>query len=90
MRISKKFSKFWQYFNKGQTSAAIAKERLQIIIAHERAVKNQPDYLPLLQKDLIAVIAKYVPIDTKDIKIDIDKQHGCSVLELNIFLPETV
>ena len=88
MSFHKGISKILHYFQRSSHSAAVAKERLQIIIAHERTEQSKPDYLPMLQKDLIEVIAKYVPIDVNDVKIDLDRQSGCSILELNIMLPD--
>ena len=79
----------FNYFKKNQTqkkdTAIIAKERLQIIVAHQRGKKT--DYLPLLQKELLAVISKYVNIDESQINFEVEKQEECSVLELNITLP---
>lgn len=68
-----------------RTSANVAKERLQIIVAHQRG-KND-DFLPLLQKELIQVISKYVKIDQDQVKVELDKNGDTSVLELNIVLP---
>jgi cell division topological specificity factor len=68
-----------------KTSASVAKERLQIIVAHQRG-KND-DFLPLLQKELIQVISKYVKIDQDQVKVELDKNGDTSVLELNIVLP---
>ncbi len=73
---------------KSQTSASIAKERLQIIVAHERGHRAQPDYLPQLQKDLLEVIRKYVPIDQEQVQVELENQGNCSILELNITLPD--
>ena len=71
-------------------SASVAKERLQIILARERAGRDsvQPDYLPALQRDLVAVISKYVRIDPHDIKVHLEKQDNLEVLEVKIELPE--
>jgi cell division topological specificity factor len=71
-------------------TAAVAKERLQIILAHERSGRNsaQPDYLPALQRDLVAVIGKYIKIDPNDIKVQLDRQDNLEVLEVKIELPE--
>jgi len=69
------------------SSASVAKERLQILVAHERNQRSAPDYLPALQKDLMAVIAKYVQIDEQDIQVSLDNHDQLSVLELNITLP---
>ncbi|TWI55653.1 cell division topological specificity factor MinE [Pseudomonas duriflava] len=73
---------------KKQNSASIAKERLQIIVAHERGLHSQPDYLPQLQKDLLEVIRKYVPIEQDQIQVELENQGNCSILELNITLPD--
>lgn len=73
---------------KQNSSASIAKERLQIIVAHERGQRSQPDYLPNLQKDLLEVIRKYIPIDQDQIQVELANQGNCSVLELNITLPD--
>ncbi|CAH0992484.1 Cell division topological specificity factor [Sinobacterium norvegicum] len=68
-------------------SATIAKERLQIIVAHERSRRHQPSYLPQLQQELLAVIRKYAEVDQQDIDVKVDQSDGCSVLELNVTLP---
>lgn len=73
---------------KAPSSASIAKERLQIIVAHERGNRSQPDYLPQLQKDLLEVIRKYVPIEQEQVQVELASQGSCSILELNITLPE--
>lgn len=82
--------RFIDYFrSKRKSTASVAKERLQIIVAHERIQKGQPDYLPALQRDLVAVISKYVPIDDDMISVSLDQNDECAILELNITLPET-
>ena len=74
--------------NKPKT-AALAKERLQLIIAHERnGLSGKKDFLPEMQKELIAVISKYVSINPDDIKVSLEKQGNYEVLEVNIVLPE--
>lgn len=74
-------------FGKKETTASIARNRLQIIIAQERVIAQAPDYLPMLQKELLDVLAKYVHISLDDIKINNDQKNGIDVLELNITLP---
>ncbi|SFZ79266.1 cell division topological specificity factor MinE [Chitinimonas taiwanensis] len=70
-------------------SASVARERLQIILAHERAgSRGGPDYLPDLQRELIAVISKYVAVGQDDIKVSLERQDDYDVLEVNIVLPE--
>ncbi len=74
--------------SKKQSSASVAKERLQIIVAHERGQRTTPDYLPALQKELVEVIRKYVNIGSDDVQVALENQGSCSILELNITLPE--
>ena len=72
-------------------SASVAKERLQIILARERigGSSAQPDYLPALQRELMAVVSKYVSINPDDIKVQLERQDNLEVLEVKIALPET-
>ena len=71
-------------------SAQVAKERLQIIVSHERASNNASrDFLPLLQQEIIDVIAKYFTgIDKNSVHVELQRTGSCSVLELNVALPE--
>ena len=71
-------------------TANVAKERLQLILAHERSGRNtaEPDYLQDLQRDLIAVISKYIKIDIKDIKVNLDRHDNLEVLEVKIELSD--
>ena len=68
----------------------MAKERLQIILAHERSGRSaaSPDYLPDLQRELVAVISKYVSINADDIKVHLERQDNLEVLEVKIELPD--
>tara|TARA_B100001179_G_C18437374_1_gene337299 strand:- start:37 stop:285 length:249 start_codon:yes stop_codon:yes gene_type:complete len=80
---------FLDYFRtKKPHTASIAKERLQIIVAHERGKREQPDYLPQLQQEILAVIRKYVQISDDMVQVELDRNDDCSVLELNVTLPE--
>lgn len=69
-------------------SAPLAKERLQILVAHERKYRNQPSYLPQLQKELLEVIRKYVNVDQDAISINFEQDENQETLELNIVLPD--
>ncbi|GAA4899124.1 cell division topological specificity factor MinE [Ferrimonas pelagia] len=78
------------YFKKDTPSASAqtAKERLQIIVAHERAHRSGPSYLPQLEQDLLAVIGKYVDIEPDQIQIQLDhNDEQLAVLEVNVTLP---
>ena len=71
-----------------KNTAATAKDRLQIIIAQERVQSQAPDYLPMLKKELMEVLAKYVNISPDNIRISQEQHDGLEMLELNITLPE--
>jgi cell division topological specificity factor len=80
---------FFDYFKSSKkNTASIAKERLQIIVAHERGKREQPDYLPQLQQEILEVIRKYVAVDQDQVQVQLDKNDDCSILELNVTLPE--
>lgn len=81
---------FLDYFRSSKPkSASVAKERLQIVIAHERAQRAAPDYLPMMQRDILEVIRKYVQIDDDQLSLQVDKDGDYEVLELNITLAES-
>ena len=72
-------------------TASVAKERLQIILAHERSGRRRgPDYLAALQRELVAVISKYVSIKPEEIKVHLQKKENLEVLEVKIELPDAV
>ena len=72
-------------------TASVAKERLQIILAHEHSGRaGAPDYLPALKQEIMAVISKYVDVDQDKINVHLDRKDDFEVLELNIVLPEAV
>ena len=71
-----------------KNTAETAKNRLQIIIAQERNHRGGPDYLPLLQRELLEVIKKYVNIDVDAVKVDLVKDGQHDVLDISVALPE--
>ena len=81
---------FLDYFRRSPKSASMAKHRLSVIVARERTGTRAsgPDYLPKLQQELLAVLAKYEPIDLEHVSVNLDREGDCDVLELNITLPE--
>jgi cell division topological specificity factor len=77
------------FFRKRPKPAAIAKDRLSVIVARERVgTRGGPDYLPQLQQELLAVLAKYENIDLSNVSVKVDKNGDYDVLELNIVLPD--
>ncbi|PVZ64968.1 cell division topological specificity factor MinE [Pelagibaculum spongiae] len=82
---------FMDYFRSSspKKTASVAKERLQIIVAHQRNTRAQrPDFIPQLEKEIIEVIRKYVAVDDEMVKIEVDKTGNYSVLEVNVTLPD--
>lgn len=70
-------------------SAKMAKERLQVVVAHRRSGRgDQPAYFPQLQQDLLAVLRKYVEVGEDAVQMEIEREGDLEVLELNITLPE--
>ncbi len=68
-------------------SAAVARERLQIVLAHERAGRDGPDFLPRLQRDLLAVVSKYIPVEDDLLQVKLSRAGMASVLEINVEIP---
>jgi len=80
---------FFDYFRRAPKTAALAKDRLSIIVARERAgTRGGADYLPQLQQELLAVIARYEKIDISGVTVNLDRSGATEVLELNIVLPD--
>ena len=81
------------YFKSSSTnkdSAKEAKERLLILVSHERGTsqREKPDYLDELQQELLAVVQKYIEVDPEDITVEFDQDDEREVLEVNIVLPD--
>ncbi|MGE5155190.1 MAG: cell division topological specificity factor MinE [Bdellovibrio bacteriovorus] len=70
-------------------TANVAKERLQILVAHDRAERHRPPYLQKLKREILEVIGKYVEIDPEAVSVNYEQGDSHEVLELNIVLPET-
>jgi cell division topological specificity factor len=74
-----------------KATASLARERLQVIVAHQRAGRaNGLDFLPRMQQELLEVIRKYVVVGDDAIRMNVERDGGLEVLELNITLPEAV
>lgn len=76
------------FFRRAPRTASVAKERLRIIVAQERSTRGGPDYLPLLRRELLEVIRKYVNVDPDAIQINLEREDGQEILELSVALPE--
>ncbi len=82
--------KFLDYFRSTgkQNSAARAKERLQVIIAHGRMERSGPDYFPRLRQELLEVIKKYTKVSDEDVTVTIEKEGNYEILEMNVTIPQ--
>ena len=69
-------------------SASVAKERLRIIVVQERAQRDAPDYLPMLRRELLEVLKKYVNVDPDAIQVKVSQEGGHELLELSVALPD--
>lgn len=77
------------FLGQRKKTASVAKERLQIILAHERSdARGGRDYLPAMQREIIEVISKYVKVDPDDIVVHLERRKNLEVLEVKIELPE--
>ena len=71
-----------------KNTAETAKNRLQIIIAQERSSRGAPDYLPLLRRELLEVIKKYVNVDAEAVNVKLIKEGEHDVLDISVSLQE--
>ena len=76
------------FLHKKKNTAEKAKNRLQIIIAQERSSRGGPDYLPLMQRELLEVIKKYVNIDADAVKVNLVRDGANDVLDISVALPD--
>ena len=72
------------FFQTRPTSASIAKERLKIVLSHERASREAPDFLPVLQQELLDVVGRYVEIRGDMIRVNLGRSGDTSLLEINV------
>jgi cell division topological specificity factor len=70
-----------------KTTAPIARDRLQVMLAHERSVIGKSDLLATLQEEILAVIAKHVTVDRDAVQIKLDRGASVSTLEIDVEVP---
>jgi cell division topological specificity factor len=78
---------FLNFFMRNR-SAPVARDRLQVLLAHERALSGRPDLVALLQQEILAVIAKHIPIDRDKVVVKLDRGSQVSTLEIDIEMPD--
>ncbi len=78
------------FFSRNRSSAPVARDRLQLLLAHERVLSGRPDLAAVLQKEILAVIAKHIPIDQDKVIVKLDRGSKISTLEIDIEMPDEV
>ena len=68
-------------------SAPVARERLQILLAHERGSRGQPDLLELLRSEILSVVSRHVVLDPEKVIVRMDRGDAVSMLEVDIEVP---
>ncbi len=79
--------KLLRFFGGRDTSAPVARERLQILLAHERGLLGQPDLLVTLREEILAVVSKHVTLDPEKVIVRLDRGKTVSTLEVDIEVP---
>jgi cell division topological specificity factor len=78
---------FLNFFNRNRGSAPAARDRLQVLLAHER-IAGGTDLAAVLHKEILAVIAKHIPIDQDKVVVKLDRGTQVSTLEIDIEMPQ--
>jgi cell division topological specificity factor len=73
---------------RSKNTAVVAKDRLRILIEQERGMRGAPDYLPMLQRELLEVIKKYINVDIEAVKVELHKDGDHDLLDISVTLPE--
>jgi cell division topological specificity factor len=77
----------WLFGSSRAATAPVARERLQILLAHERGLRGQPDLLELLRSEILAVTSRHVTIDPEKLHVRMDRGGPVSILEIDIEVP---
>lgn len=74
-------------FFKRPRTAPVARERLQILLAHERAVSGKSDLIAILREEILAVVAKHFPVEQEGITVKMERGDVVSTLEVEVEIP---
>ncbi|MDE1937194.1 cell division topological specificity factor MinE [Bradyrhizobium sp.] len=80
---------FPRLFGGRTASAPVARERLQILLAHERGLCGQPELLELLRSEILAVVSRHVTLDAEKVRVTMDRGNLVSMLEIDIEVPNS-
>ncbi|MFO1375081.1 MAG: cell division topological specificity factor MinE [Agitococcus sp.] len=74
--------------DKKTNTANTAKERLMVVVAHQRGYGNAATYLPKLREEILAVVRKYVQVPDDAVEVKVQQKDGLEVIEMDITLPD--
>ncbi len=73
-----------------ERSAPVARERLQVLLAHERMASGHSELLNVLREEILAVIAKHIKVDRDKVKIKLDRDKDVATLEIDVEMPDSI
>ena len=75
---------------KRRSSAPVARDRLQILLAHERIAvgDGKDDLLAKLHREIMEVIKRHVAVDQDKVQVKLDRGNSVSMLEIDIEVPQ--
>jgi cell division topological specificity factor len=75
---------------RGRSSAPQARERLQILLTHERGTSGQSGLIAMLREDILVVIAKHVDVAPERVEVRLERGDEVAILEINVEIPDLV
>jgi cell division topological specificity factor len=81
---------FMSLFKRPVSTGPVARERLQILLAHERAAVGKSDLIAILQEEILAVITKHVPVESESIRVKMERGDAVSTLEVEVEIPTPI
>jgi cell division topological specificity factor len=70
-----------------ETTAPVARERLQVLLAHERQKPGEANLLGLIKDDIVAAITRHVDVGPKDVKVKVERRKTISTMRISLDLP---
>jgi cell division topological specificity factor len=81
---------FMSFFKRPTSTAPVARERLQILLAHERAAVGKSDLIAILQEEILSVITKHIPVEPDSITVKMERGDAVSTLEVEVEIPTPI
>ena len=77
----------FDFLSRRRNTAPVARDRLQILLSHERAVTGGNDLVATLKEEILAVIARHMPIERDKVQVKVDRGDNVSTLEIDVEVP---